>query len=144
MVYGPWPNICQRVHIRIWVYVFIRAPLQVISERGIYLICWTKINVAGQPIVPQLGFNQPRWNRTDLWRNQNSNRNGTCQVWILGSAFRERVNHIQMSGQIPLKCVLFSFVLVCKYVRLHCSQDLTQFSLNKKAGVYIHSKETFE
>lgn len=38
-----------------------------------------------------------------------------------GGAFREKTNHIQMSGQILLKCVLFSFVLVCKYVQLHCS-----------------------
>lgn len=79
-----WPNICQHVHIGIRVYVFMRALFQVISVLGIYLICWTKINAAGQTIVPQLGFNRPRWNRTDLQRNQNRNRNGACQVWILG------------------------------------------------------------
>lgn len=80
-----WPNICQHVHIGIKLYVFIRALFQVISVLGIYLICWTKINAAGQAIVPQLGFNRPTWNRTDLRRNQNTNRNGACQVWILGA-----------------------------------------------------------
>lgn len=80
------PNICQHVHIGIMVYVFMRALFQVISVLGIYLICWTKINASGQAIVPQLGFNRPRWNRTDLRRNQNRNHNGACQVWILGAA----------------------------------------------------------
>lgn len=78
-------NISQHVHTGIRLYVFIRALFQVISELGIYLICWTKINAAGLAIVPQLGFNRPRWNRIDLWRNQNRNRNGACQVWILGA-----------------------------------------------------------
>lgn len=84
----PWPNICHHVHIGIRAYVFIRALFQVISALGIYLICRSKINAAGQAAVPQLGFNRPRWNRTDLRGNQNRNRNGSCQVWILGAGLR--------------------------------------------------------
>ncbi len=125
-----WPNICPHVHIGIKVYVFIRALFQVISGLGIYLICWTKINAAGQAIVPQLGFNRPRWNRTDLRRYQNRNRNGACQVWILGAGLyrrkpsERRLITFRWPDSSPrwrredVLCVLC--VLVCKCVHL-CS-----------------------
>lgn len=121
-----WPNICQHVHTGIRDYVFIRALFQVISALGIYLICWTKINAAGQAIVPQLGFNRPRWNRTDLRRNQNRNRNGACQVWILGAGlYRGKPSERRLitfrwpesrpSEDVNAYCV-FCVYLVCKCV----------------------------
>ena len=127
-----WPNICQHVHIGIMVYVFMRALFQVISVLGIYLICWTKINAAGQAIVPQLGFNRPRWNRTDLRRNQNRNRNGACQVWILGAALyggkpsERRLITFRWPGSSPsddvnVCCVFCVCVLVCRCVHSVCS-----------------------
>lgn len=70
---------------RIPVYVLVWTLVQVISVLGIDLICWTKINAAGQAIAPQLGFNQPRWIWTDLRSNHNRNRNGACQIQILGA-----------------------------------------------------------
>lgn len=95
-----WPNICQHVHIGIKVYAFMRALFQVISVLGIYLICWTKINAAGQAIVPQLGFNRPRWNWTDLWRNQNRRSLSGFDPgsWaVQGEAFGEEANYFQMT-----------------------------------------------
>lgn len=84
--------------------VFLSVPFWVISEPGIYLICSIKINVAGAPAVPQLGFNGSMWNRTDLQRNQN--RSGLwdlsgldLRIWAIPrEACGDQSNRFHMAG----------------------------------------------
>lgn len=79
-------SICQCALIWMCESAFMSALLPVISQCGIYSICRTKINVAGQASLCLIwDLINPDGIETYLRRNQNRNHNGTCQVWFLGS-----------------------------------------------------------